>query len=509
MARIGLQSFFNPNQEGFTEGFARMASVQRGRKEAALGEIRKTLSEKQLYGAYAANANKILEDQIQSIAGSLDVDPTAYTDAVGNYLKYHGYSEQFKTFINDAATSYKADKEVDYNTALNAVQQKYVKTGSLEELEANIMNGVDAEKVLLETPGALKEDEVLKDRISKLGDIETLVTNIDKNLKAQGEYYFEQDTEKIKQKVNQAVEFDQEGNVKIKDIQALDELGITKLMLDDKRVNALVTQRLQSNNMEITEDNKKEALRTMMQPFATGARAVEREAKLVDNPEWRRKLEESQLALQRARFAAEQRGNQQEVKPMELMSRNLLSMVEGMAAVAAGQPQRTWKPYTRKVDGAAVTSPEGKPYEYTSDVFKGEMATYGGKQYRVNRLFMDEDMNLYMNVQDVEILKQDEPARREGNKMVPGRKAGTYYTGERIIPFKEEYIELGSTPSMQDEFNKFAADLIPLKNQIQATRKKPYQRAETFTQNMEILERMRTEKQKGIPSFSDFGYQNK
>ena len=99
--RIGLQSFFDPNQKGFSEIFAEQATVQRQRKEAALGEIRQTLSEKQLYGAYAANANKILEDQIKSIGASLDVDPSAYTDAVADYLKYYNYSEQFKGFINE------------------------------------------------------------------------------------------------------------------------------------------------------------------------------------------------------------------------------------------------------------------------------------------------------------------------------------------------------------------------------------------------------------------------
>lgn len=504
MARIGLQSFFNPNQEGFTKGFAEMAGVQRERKEEALSEIRKTLSEKQLYGAYAANANKILEDQIQSIAGSLDVDPTAYTDAVGQYLKYHGYSEQFKTFINDAATSYKADKEVDYNTALNAIQKQYVKNGSLEELETNIMNGVDAEKVLLETPGALKEDEVLKDRISKLGDVETLVTNISKDLQAQGEYYLQQDTEQIRQKVNQAIEFDAQGNAKIKDVQALESLGITKLMLDDKRVNALVTQRLQKDNKEITEENKKEALRTMMQPFASGTRMVDKQAKLVDNPEWRRRLEESQLALQRARFAAEQRSEQPTA--IELMGKKLQNMYEGMAAIATGGSQYIWKPYTRVANGKPVTSPAGKPYEYSSDQFKGEIATIGGKQYKINNVFIDEDFNIFANVQGIEVVKEDEGAVRQGDRMVPGRKAGTYYGSEQIKKFDPSYIELGSTGAMQDDYNRIAAGLEDFRMQIQATRKKPYVKIQT---DADLLKSLREEESQQSDRYDFLKYQPK
>ncbi|NBW22718.1 MAG: hypothetical protein EBR82_83715, partial [Caulobacteraceae bacterium] len=203
--RIGLQSFFSPNEQGFFKPFAEYASVQRERKEAALGEVRKTLSEKQVYGAYAANANKILEDQVKEIAGSLDVDPTAYTDAVGKYLRYYNYSEQFKGFINDAAASYKADNEVDYNTALDAVRKQYVKDGSLDELEKNIMNGVDAEKVLLETPGALNAETVIKNRMDKLGDVDTMIKQASEKLRQSGQFYLAQDTESIRKKVNQAV----------------------------------------------------------------------------------------------------------------------------------------------------------------------------------------------------------------------------------------------------------------------------------------------------------------
>lgn len=492
--RIGLQSFFDPNQKGFSEIFAEQATVQRQRKEAALGEIRQTLSEKQLYGAYAANANKILEDQIKSIGASLDVDPTAYTDAVADYLKFYNYSEQFKGFINEAASAYKADKEVDYNTALKAVRDQYVKTGNLDELETNIMNGVDAEKVLLQTPGALKEAEVMKDRISKLGDVNTLVTQIDENLKRQGNFYLQQDTETIKQAVNQAVEFDAKGNAVIKDMAALDRLGITQLMLGDRRVDALATQRLQREGKEINEANKKEALRAMMQPFASGERTQTTEAKLVDNPEWRKRLQEQKLSLQRARLAASQKG--EKPVPLELMGKKLQDMYVGMAQAAEGNPQYIWKPYTRtvKAEGGktetAAKSPAGKPYQFSSNVFKNEMASVAGKKVKINEVYLDSEFNIWANVQDVSEIKEFEPAKtKEGVVVSPAREPGTYYGRPRAVKFDPAMIELGSTAAMQDEYNKIAAGLEDLRSSIQASKRQPFQKPTNAAQLEESIKR--------------------
>lgn len=484
--RIGLQSFFDPNQKGFSEIFAEQATAQRQRKEAALGEIRQTLSEKQLYGAYAANANKILEEQIKSIGASLDVDPSAYTDAVSNYLKYYNYSEQFKSFVNEAASAYKADKEVDYNTALKAVRDQYVKTGNLDELETNIMNGVDAEKVLLQTPGALKEAEVMKDRISKLGDVNTLITTVE-DLQRQGNFYLQQDTNTIKQAINQAVEFDAQGNATIKDMAALDRLGITQLMLGDRRVDALATQRLQREGKEINEANKKEALRTMMQPFAKGERTVTKEAKLVDNPEWQKRLREQELSLQRAKLSLETKDKNP--APLELMGKKLQDMYVGMAQAAEGKPQYLWKPYKRVTEaGKSAKSPAGKPYEFSSDVFKNETATVGGKKVRLNEVYLDTEFNIWANVQDISEVKEYEPAKtKEGVVVSPERQPGVYYGRQRAIKFDPAIVEFSSTAAMQDEYNKIAAGLEDLRTSIQASKRKPFQKPQTVLQIQEKL----------------------
>lgn len=450
--RIGLQTFFAPNQPGFTEQFAEYATVQRGRKEAALGEIRKTLSEKQVYSAYAANANKLLEDQVKQIAGSLDVDPTAYTDAVNDYLKFYNYSEQFKSFINDAATSYKADKEVDYNTALSAMQKQYVKNGTLDELEQNIINGVDAEKVLLETPGALKADEVIKNRLDKLGSVDKLVEEAERRLQPEqaGYPFIYQESQSIRQRINNAVAFDDKGNIQVKDIAELERLGILDTMYSDARVDAVVKQRLTSQGTEITEDSKRQALREMLTPFASGEFQRKEDVKMMQDP---------------GAVAARSAGA--EGKPLELLSTKLDNMYNGVEALAAGESTQDWKPYKRE----GAKSPAGKPYTHFSALFNGEVADRSGKQFAIDGLFMDSNYNVY--IRGREILKGEaveagpdmdtpeglkaakEAAKRPTAAAAPSSKVN--YGAQTIFEFDPALIELRSTSSMQDEYNKFAA----------------------------------------------------
>ena len=472
--RIGLQSFFSPN-EGFFKPFAEYASVQRERKEAALGEVRKTLSEKQVYGAYAANANKILEDQVKEIAGSLDVDPTAYTDAVGKYLRYYNYSEQFKGFINDAAASYKADNEVDYNTALDAVRKQYVKDGSLDELEKNIMNGVDAEKVLLETPGALNAETVIKNRMDKLGDVDTMIKQASEKLRQSGQFYLAQDTESIRKKVNQAVEFDANGNARVKDAKVLEELGITSMMLGDRRVDAVVSQALQAAGKELTDENKKEQLRQMMQPFAAGTLAKDKEAKMLEDPTWKMRLQESELAIQRARLKLEQ--DKVNPQPLELMADKVGTVYKAMGDLQAKNPQTIFKPYQRTTkEGVPAKSPEGKPYIATTREFDGETVTAYGKRYRSNFMLLDADYNLWMNVQ--EISEQKKPGKetditKEGVPVTKTTPAGVKYGPEKLIRFDPSFIELGSTPAMQDEYNKIVTFYEQYRREVQSRVKTP------------------------------------
>lgn len=455
--RVGLSSFFSPDQKGFTEQFAEYAGIQRARKEAALGEIRKTLSEKQVYSAYAANANKLLEDQVKQIAGSLDVDPTAYTDSVNDYLKYYNYSEQFKGFINEAAASYKADKEVDYNTALKAIQEQYVKTGDLDELEQNIINGVDAEKVLLETPGALKADEIIKSRLEKLGSVDKLVDVASRSLKPEesGYPFLYQDSLAIRQRINNAIEFDDKGNVKVKDAAELERLGILDTMFEDGRVDAVVKQRLTSEGKEITADNKKQALREMISPFASGQFERKEEVRMIQNPTYQ---------AARSGVASRAAGEGEKGKPVELLASKLDNMYTGVYSLAAGGTSPDWKTYKSKNQ-----SPAGRPYTHYSPIFNGTVADISGKNYAIDGMFMDDDFNLY--IRGREVIKGD--AGPEADKRTPSDRAAAAkaaalgekaeskvsYGNQRVFAFDPGQISMESTTAgLRDDFNLFATE---------------------------------------------------
>lgn len=458
--RVGLSSFFSPDQKGFTEQFAEYAGIQRARKEAALGEIRKTLSEKQVYSAYAANANKLLEDQVKQIAGSLDVDPTAYTDSVNDYLKYYNYSEQFKGFINEAAASYKADKEVDYNTALKAIQEQYVKTGDLDELEQNIINGVDAEKVLLETPGALKADEIIKSRLEKLGSVDKLVDVASRSLKPEesGYPFLYQDSLAIRQRINNAIEFDDKGNVKVKDAAELERLGILDTMFEDGRVDAVVKQRLTSEGKEITADNKKQALREMISPFASGQFERKEEVRMIQNPTY-----------QAARSGVASRASEQgeKGKPVELLASKLDNMYTGVYSIAQGGTSPDWKTYRSRNQ-----SPARRPYTHYSPIFNGTVADISGKNYAIDGMFMDDDFNLYLRGR--EIIKGEAgpsiPAGTSAAKAAALKEKAepkiSYGEEQRIFAFDPMQIALQSTTAgLRDDFNKFA---VEARNQYRA-----------------------------------------
>jgi hypothetical protein len=455
--RVGLSSFFSPDQKGFTEQFAEYAGIQRARKEAALGEIRKTLSEKQVYSAYAANVNKLLEDQVKQIAGSLDVDPTAYTDSVNDYLKYYNYSEQFKGFINDAAASYKADKEVDYNTALKAIQEQYVKTGNLDELEQNIINGVDAEKVLLETPGALKADEVIKSRLEKLGSVDKLVETAQKALKPEesGYPFIYQETDSIRQRINNAIEFDANGNIQVKDAAELERLGILDTMFEDGRVEAVVKQRLTSEGKEITEENKREALRNMISPFASGQLEKKEEVRMIEDPRYK-------AALNRVSSSASGAG--EKGKSLELLSSKLDNMYTGVYSLAAGGTSPDWKTYRSRNQ-----SPAGRPYTHYSPIFNGTVADISGKNYAIDGMFMDDDFNLYLRGR--EVIKGDAGPKYDtttaagraaaAKAAAMGEKAESKisYGNQRVFAFDPGQISMESTTAgLRDDFNTFAAE---------------------------------------------------
>lgn len=483
--RVGLSSFFSPDQKGFTEQFAEYAGIQRARKEAALGEIRKTLSEKQVYSAYAANANKLLEDQVKQIAGSLDVDPTAYTDSVNDYLKYYNYSEQFKGFINDAAASYKADKEVDYNTALKAIQEQYVKTGNLDELEQNIINGVDAEKVLLETPGALKADEVIKSRLEKLGSVDKLVETAQKALKPEesGYPFIYQETDSIRQRINNAIEFDANGNIQVKDAAELERLGILDTMFEDGRVEAVVKQRLTSEGKEITEENKREALRNMISPFASGQLEKKEEVRMIEDPRYK-------AALNRVSSSASGAG--EKGKSLELLSSKLDNMYTGVYSLAAGGTSPDWKTYKSKNQ-----SPAGRPYTHYSPIFNGTVADISGKNYAIDGMFMDDDFNLYLRGR--EIIKEEAgpsiPAGTSAAKAAALKEKAepkiSYGEEQRIFAFDPMQIALQSTTAgLRDDFNTFAAEA---RNQYRAfkqgaigeSQKSPYEQVKNRMQKQQ------------------------
>jgi hypothetical protein len=247
------------------------------------------------------------------------------------------------------------------------------------------------------------------------------------------------------------------------------------MMLGDRRVDAVVSQQLQAAGKELTDENKKEQLRQMMQPFAAGTLAKDKESKILEDPTWKKRLQESELALQRARLAMQQQ--KENPQPLELMADKVGAIYKAMGDVQANNPQTIFKRYQRTTkEGAAVKSPEGKPFIASTRELEGETVTAYGKRYRSNFMLIDEDFNLWMNVQ--EISEQKKPTKelgmdKDGFMVEKTTPAGIKYGPEKLIRFDPSFIEAGSTPAMQKEYNKIMVPLEQYRRDLQSRVKTP------------------------------------
>jgi len=222
-------------------------------------------------------------------------------------------------------------------------------------------------------------------------------------------------------------------------------------MFEDGRVEAVVKQRLTSEGKEITEENKREALRNMISPFASGQLEKKEEVRMIEDPAYQASLK---------RITDRPPGDDKKSKPMELLASKLDNMYTGVYSLAAGGTSPDWKTYKSKNQ-----SPAGRPYTHYSPIFNGTVADISGKEYAIDGMFMDDDFNLYLRGR--EIIKGE-----AGPSIPPGTSAAkaaalkekaepkiSYGEKQRIFAFDPMQIALQSTTAgLRDDFNTFAAE---------------------------------------------------
>jgi hypothetical protein len=363
--RSGIRSYFSGQDPSFSEIFADVAKRQRQRKDVATEKLQGIMDAKQIYGPYAEQASKLLTDQIKAIGDSLDVDQQKVSAAAAEYAKVYGYSEQFKDFIEQSAAVYKADNEVNTPTALAAIRAQYVKEGTLDELEKNIMNGMDAEDVLLKTPGALNEDIVMKNRLDQIGKVVSEITTPGNLTPAQGaaaRHYFGMDEETFKMEFSNVMEYDTStGTVKIKDPQGLVDSGIADALLSDKRVQAIVDRRLSDRGVELTEDNRLAELPRVLAPYTSAKVTRDIKRTFVKNPAIEQALERERNNI--ARMAA--RGGDQPSGDALILATNAI-----VAAKTIEEKRGAWDlanirfneaQYVRNHEGKVINKETGQP----------------------------------------------------------------------------------------------------------------------------------------------------
>ncbi|MCA9339282.1 MAG: hypothetical protein KDA17_00050 [Candidatus Saccharibacteria bacterium] len=243
----GLATVVNNQPGQFFDKAVETTRRQRARKEDALAESRKLLVEKQAFAPFAPVVNQFMEDEINRLANSMDVD-AGYSQAVRQYADYYSQSKQVEKFMTEAASAYQADKEVNHQVATKAMYDRFIQTGSLDELSELASTGMDAEDVLLKTPGALKADVVLEDRLNRFGDIVLQYASQDKKAKSIGGGNMVVEGSDIMKKYKQFIKKDGE-NIYV-DPAALDDKGFFDVLISDKRVNSIVEAQLKADGVE-------------------------------------------------------------------------------------------------------------------------------------------------------------------------------------------------------------------------------------------------------------------
>lgn len=267
----------NP-QKSFTDYAVDTERRKRARKDTAIAEARGLLVSKQAFAPYAGAVNEFINNAVDEIAASDGLDPNAYTKAVEQYMEYYNYSKQVEGFLKEAASSYQKDKEVNEQVAAKAIMDRYVKDRSLDELATIAGQQMDAEDVLLKTPGALKTDVVIQERMKRFGDIILEYTEQAKKAKSVGGGNMVLEGENIAKKYKQYIKKD--GDDVYVDAQALQDKGFLDVLLSDARVKAIAERELESEgitppgSMAPVEEKKaynqqvRDKLATIMTPFA-------------------------------------------------------------------------------------------------------------------------------------------------------------------------------------------------------------------------------------------------
>lgn len=311
--------FSQSKQGDFFEIAAGVAERQAERKRGTLAEIRKTLAERDVYAPYSENVSKFLTDQIEQISSAMDVDPAAYTEAASQYYKYYNMANQMKEFVKETAASYAKDNQVNESVALDAMRKKYIQSGNIAELEKNVSAGIDAEEVLLTTPGALNQQQVLGDAVKGLGETASDITKTADQLRKMGSYTLGLDTNQIKAAYSNLVTLepvlDAKGNPtgevapKIKNVAELDRQGFTDVLLSNRRIDAVVTQALAKDGVtEIDDNKKKEKLRELLTPFVSTKIAQERTTQAIADRTPEIAARNRQLDLEEKRLNAQLTG---------------------------------------------------------------------------------------------------------------------------------------------------------------------------------------------------------
>lgn len=412
---IGGRSYFNRNEPGFSDIFADVAKRQRERKDKALGEIQGILDTKLIYGPYAQEAQGLLTAEVDKIAESLDVNQADVTKAAADYTKFWNYSNQFQKFIEESAAAYKADNEVNMPTALAAIKQNYVKTGKLDELEQNILQGMDAEEVLIKTPGALKEDQVIRNRLDQLGKMIQDITTPGNLTPAQGaakRYYFGMDEEQLKMEFNKSMVYDAAtGQVRIKNAREFLNSGLADALLQDSRMKALVDRRITQRGDAPTDEARVAELPRMLEPFSDSkmVRSVKRE--YVRNPAWEEEVQRARIAMERSRAAGDAPDSQALILAQNVAATTGLIM-QSKPKEAVNRVFQTTE-YVRNSNGEIINKATGRPlapnekpeqhaerakspagigFYGSSDAFLG----YESPKYKFGRLMVDKNGNAFV-----------------------------------------------------------------------------------------------------------------
>lgn len=410
---------FSQNRQGdFFDIAAGVAEKQAERKRGALAEIRKTLAERDVYAPYSENVSKFLTDQIEQISSAMDVDPAAYTEAASQYYKYYNMANQMKEFIKETAASYAKDEQVNESVALDAMRKKYIRSGDIAELEKNVTSGIDAEQILLTTPGALNQQKVFADAVKGLGETAMDITKTAESLKKLGGYTLGLDTNEIKAAYSNLVTLepvlDAKGNPtgevtpKIKDVAELDRQGFTDVLLGNQRIDAIVTQSLAKDGVtEIDDTKKKEKLRELLTPFVSTKIAQGRTTQAIADRTPEIAARNRQLSIEEKRLNAQLKGDGDDAEKGSMLFQAVRGLVQDREGVMI---KYTNQDYPKDAEGKEKTI-NGEKFTGYSNMLKDVLLRNDRK---IGKIVYTQSGKMY-----TELIELNESGGTKAKRLVP------------------------------------------------------------------------------------------